>query len=100
MMVGLTDFFVITAGACPELVDALPNAGTAAAAASPAVLVTTKSRREILSVIGPTSYGSGLRMGSVIVDYLLLASDFPRHHSRCGAEHLRRRRPDSTRAAR
>ena len=39
---GLTRFLVIIVGACPK-------AGPAAAAASPAVLVTTNSRREIPS---------------------------------------------------
>ena len=47
---GLTAFFVTTAGACPALVEELPKAGVlVAAAAIPAVLVTTNSRRDILS---------------------------------------------------
>src|SRR5688572_5003917 len=44
MMAGFTGFFAATAGACA-------NDGAAAAAAIPAVLVTTNSRRDILSVI-------------------------------------------------
>src|SRR4051794_10056588 len=60
---GFTLFFFMTVGDCPK-------AGAAAAAASPAVLVTTKSRREILSAMRNPHYSSGLRTGSVIVDYL------------------------------
>src|SRR6516164_11583181 len=55
MTVGFTLFFVIT-------VDAWPNAGAAAAAAIPAVLVTTNSRREILSGMA-RSYSSAFAVG-------------------------------------
>src|SRR4029079_1667283 len=61
MTTGLGRFCVIMVG------DA-PNAGLAAAA-KPAVLVTTNSRREIPSDMAGTPYGSGLRTGSEIVDY-------------------------------
>src|SRR6266568_9191108 len=51
---GFTLFFVCIVGACPK-------AGAAAAAAIPAVLVTTNSRREILSGISgaPTAQVCG-----------------------------------------
>src|SRR5450759_3564460 len=47
--VGCARFFVMIVGPCAGRVEGWPRAGTAAAAASPAVLVTTNSRREILS---------------------------------------------------
>src|SRR5687767_5931243 len=55
MTTGLGRFCVRTAGACPELDEECPNAGVAAAA-RPAVLVATNSRREILSdmAVAPT----------------------------------------------
>src|SRR4051812_16966044 len=61
MTTGCTLFLIIV-GPCA------PNAGAAAAAATPAGVVTTNSRREILSAM-TRSYGSGLRTGWEIVDY-------------------------------
>src|SRR5258707_15689815 len=53
---GWTLFFVITVGPCPK-------AGLAAAAARPAVLVTTNSRRGDRAGIGAGPYGCGFRAG-------------------------------------
>src|SRR5215471_21521779 len=81
MTVGFTLFF-ITAGAWEK-----PGA---AAAARPAVLVTTNSRREILSGMA-RSYGSAFAVG--LGDCRLrssLASDLYRHHSRRRRTCLRR----------
>src|SRR5688500_13281626 len=64
MTAGVTVFLVMTVGDWP-------NAGPVAAAARPAVLAATNFRREILSDMALTPYGSGLRTGSVIVDYEL-----------------------------
>jgi hypothetical protein len=46
---GFGRFCVLIAGPSPALADGSPKAGLAAAAAKPAVLVATNSRREILS---------------------------------------------------
>src|SRR5262245_29364571 len=86
MTTGLTLFPVIMAGDC-------------AAAANPAVLVTTNSRREIFSdmatpavrVCGPAC---------AIVEYSFhVPSDFHRDDSRCGAARVRRGRAHAARAA-
>src|SRR4051812_38354292 len=62
---GLTLFLVITTGPCPGPGEVLPNAGDAAAAARPAVLVTTKSRRgKRLGLLGaPNGRGFGRGRG-------------------------------------
>src|SRR5579862_9841376 len=74
MTVGLTLFFVIAVGAWPK-------AGVAAAA-SPAVLVTTKSRREILSGMGRGSYSSAfVRWRRDCRLRFSLASHLHRYHS-------------------
>src|SRR5450830_1618381 len=66
--VGVARVFVSIMGPCAGRVEDWPRGGTAAAAASPAVLVTTNSRREIFSDIARLLRLS-LRTGSEIVDY-------------------------------